>query len=475
MALGGEWLPMALWTAAVIAAVFFAILAYINRVAWSFRLTNAWYGMPVVGKLSRLARGHVNREEDGWLTAEKTLCQDYMPFIDFRNEDDFARCRTYLKRAQDHGRTPLHPMGLFLLLLLVAAEAFGFSYMLAGVIGTDISEIGRLYGTGAIILVVCLLMFGLTHWAGHEMYKNRLIDRCRAEWQNFNQLLENNATKQPLYTGDIGLDDDQDKGGDDRRPWFTQCMNRVHRDRGWIIITLAIVAVISLAVLQTGMRYFEFNRTEIAATSQPAVPDFAAMPLPNDMVQPQAEADGKAARELSSARRGESLWGFIMLGAIYLFTQFLSMYSGFKYGFGGREGRAAYDLTRGAGDYAEYMRLTHRRIAMANGKLLALHEKLQKKGVVIPLEFTHTFDDYIKVDRAQAWSRGRKDNFQDRVDAVVAQMEGKSAEERKAILNEVSDARVFDAVVEVLNERKAAAPGLSEAEQARRAKIIEDL
>jgi len=368
----------------------FALFAYLtNRESWDFWFMNALYGLPFVGRLEQLARERsVRNAETGLLKSEERLCREYAQHIKFLSRADFDSRMEYLRKAEDDGRRPLPIWFLGVLVVLVSAEGYGFSYLLAAYFGDNLSEFARQAVTFALVIVLCIILVIATHFAGHLLHKIGVISRCERIWDNAGRPGGNPISE------NIGLN--QNQAVDDSEAPYRQCLNRVGTHKGWTPVVGIIAAILALGVFQVGIRMEIAHRTTIEETTgQTAAPPG----LPDYLAAAQKVPDEKARLEHAKAAETEWIFGALTLTTIYLLTQGVGLIAGSWYGFAGRGSAAAYRETRGAAVYEVYRDRVDSWIAIADARLSSLQQRIQRRGDTSP---THkTFHDFLKADRAR--------------------------------------------------------------------------
>lgn len=386
-------------------AIYFAFQYRIN-----FWWLNFWYSIPFVGKLARLSKDTTRSSNPGWLRAEETLCSDYRKHITTTSEAEFRKRLTYMSKAQDLGRHPLPGWMVAVLAVLLVAEGLGFSYLLGTWMAREGSANVHTLLMLAIVFVICTIMLFLTHAAGHQLYRTGLIKRSDKEWRD-------NGQEGPLRTQEVKLDDDQVV--DDSAPAFTQTVNRVGTHGSYVMVIITAIAVLAIASVSTWMRVNHLNQEMIERTAvqggstgdgnpfasgnAPAATGNSAVPA--ELAKPQQEADMKAKAESLSNEKGEGLAAFIMLALIFVVTQIVGIYAGYKYGFAGKESAAAYRGTRGYATYDDYMDRFEPMIQVGQAKLQTLQRNLSALGGNVRLSLNKTFDDFIRDAEARRRSR----------------------------------------------------------------------
>lgn len=381
-------------------AIYFAFQYQIN-----FWWLNFWYSIPFIGKLARLSRDTTRSSNPGWLRAEETLCSDYRKHITMTTEVEFRKRLSYMSKAQDLGRHPLPGWMVAVLAVLLVAEGLGFSYLLGTWMAREGSANVHTLLMLAIVFVICTIMLFLTHAAGHQLYRTGLIRRCDKEWRDSGQ-------EKPLRTQEVKLDDDQ--AVDDSAPAFSQTVNRVGTHGSHVMVVIAAIAILAIAGVSTWMRINHLNqemieRTAVQGASSADGNPFASgnSPVPAELAKPQQEADMKAKVESLSNEKGEGLAAFIMLAIIFVVTQIVGIYAGYKYGFAGKESAAAYRGTRGYATYDDYMDRFEPMIQVGQAKLQTLQRNLSALGGNVRLSLNKTFDDFIR--DAEARRRNRRE------------------------------------------------------------------
>jgi hypothetical protein len=370
----------------LLTAIYFAFRYQIDF--WWF---NFWYSLPVIGKLARLSKDTTRSSNSGWLRAEETLCGDYRKHIIITSEAEFRKRLTYMAKAQDIGRRPLSGWMVAMLAVLLMAEGLGFSYLLGTWLAREGSANVHTLLMLAIVFVICMLMLWLTHAAGHQLYRTGLVKSATKEWRDSGQ-------QGPLITADVKLDDDQSI--DDREPRHTQLVNRVGSRGGYAMVAVTAVGIVGIACLSTWMRISHLNQEMIEQVTQRSSPAAAGNPfstsgVPAELATPQAAADNKAIVEDISNQKSEGLAAFIMLAIIFVVTQILGIYAGWKFGFAGRESKGAHQGIQGFSTYDDYMNRYEPMIQIGQAKLQTLQRNLGALGGNFKLEFHKTFDDYI--------------------------------------------------------------------------------
>jgi hypothetical protein len=384
-------LSSAAWWIWLLLVAFAAAVVYIRQD--SFLLTDLSYRFPIIGKLSRYSRDYSETRPGQWLNVEAALCHDYARHVSALSKSDFERNCEYMRKAYDHGRRPM-PFGIFALItLLVILEALGFSYLLGSWMALESSANERMFLTGAIVLVLAAILVWVTHAAGHQLYRTRLLRSCFQQFQA--QLIPRDAgppsSGPRMYlSGIVSLREDQSIDQD--MPSHVQCANRVVTrpdDLGtYTWVWLAVVLVVFIAVISTILRIETLHSTDLSGGSfMPAVFQTAAAP----------SGSGQAAEE---AREWAALSSFGILSVIFVVTQLVGMGVGYRYGFAGKQSREAHSAIRGCADYDTYFSPIYNRMRIADLRLTTLH-RLMEKRLPQEINWTRDFFDYVREERSK--------------------------------------------------------------------------
>ena len=297
-----------------------------------------WSSFPVIGKIARLSKDTDTIESNGWFSSEMTLCSDFYAHYDKydKKPEDYEKCTSYLSKVDELGRSPFPIFMWIVIFVLVALEAAGFSYVLAGFTIPGASELVQQYGAMGIALIIAIILVGFTHWTGHEVYKNTLIKKIRVWYKN-----DRNDKKPNLEGKSISIDNNSE---DDNEPNYIKVLNRVNVNAtvtsGWIISIITAILVVSIAIGATYVRgqVLEKQLTEEVTNVQTDV----YSSYPSDLIGNQEKADTKALEERQDNDRKGGWATFIVLAILFIFIQLLGVLFGFKWGFVGRQSLIAY-------------------------------------------------------------------------------------------------------------------------------------
>lgn len=355
------WLVLAIVAAAII---------YVRHD--SFLLTDLTYRFPIIGKLHRFSRDYSETSRGGWLNVEASLCHDYARHVTALSKADFERNMEYLRKAYDHGRRPIPLLIFGLISLLVLLEGLGFSYLLGSWMALESTANERVMLTVAIVIVLAAILVWVTHAAGHQLYRTRLLRSC---FQQFQASLiapsgrkddDGTIGRQPrLFASEI-VSLHEDQSTDNGCPAHVQCANRVVSrpdDLGsYAWVWLATILVVVIAVVSTILRIETMHSNDLG-TSQ-MVP---------------AILQGGNAAAAASAREYAALSSFAILSVIFVVTQLVGMGVGYRYGFASKQGHEAFKAIRGCADYETYFGPTRRRMSIVDSRLTTLHRLMEKR------------------------------------------------------------------------------------------------
>lgn len=384
---------------AILVALYFALKPRVD-----FWWLNFWYALPFIGKSIRLSKDSTrNAKNKEWTNAERTLCEDYKQHIHFITEPELNNRLIYLAKANDLGRTPTPVWLVAVLALLVIAEGLGFSYLLGSWMAMEGSEDTRTLLMVAIVLVLCVILIFVTHSAGHQLYRTNLIRASEKEWRDAGQPGQFKSRTMMLKDDQL-MDSDQ--------PEYTQLVNRVGTSGSYFMVIVAIAIIVVIAVTSTWMRvkHLENEQTQETMLSGAAPasgnPFAAGLALPKEVTEPQHEADQKGIADRNDAKATEGMAAFIMLGFIFVVTQVVGIAAGFKWGFAGKESKAAYASTRGFSTYDDYQAQYAPVIQVAQSKLQTLQQQLARQGGNQSLDLRKSFDDYLSESRGFVMGAG---------------------------------------------------------------------
>jgi hypothetical protein len=356
----------------------------------SFLLTDLTYRFPIIGKLARFSRDYSETKRGSWLNVEASLCHDYARHVTALSKADFERNTEYLRLAYDHGRKPMPAGVLGIIIGLVILEGIGFSYLLGSWMVIESSENLRLALTVAIVLVIAAILVWVTHSAGHQLYRTRLLRSCFQLFQASTMRPDAKADDPKVFSTAI-IAVSQNQSEDDDQPAHVRCANRVITrpdDVGsyaWVWLAIFLVTVI--AIISVVLRMETLHSSDLLA---------------NQLMPAQyRNGSGPGANPLTStAREHAALASFAILSTIFIVTQMVGMGVGYWYGFAGKQSHGAYRATRGCPDYDTYFAPVRRRMSIADLRLTTLH-RLMERRLTHEINWSRDFLDFIREERGR--------------------------------------------------------------------------
>ncbi|MBN8808738.1 MAG: hypothetical protein J0I47_10995 [Sphingomonas sp.] len=362
-----------------------ALLAYLHHD--SFPITDVSYRLPLVGKLARYSRDLSEKKSGGWLNSELTLCRDYARHVSAISPEEFGKNSEYLRKAFDAGRKPIPKTIFGLIGALIVMEAVGFALLLSSWMATDSSENFRWMLTAMIVAVLAIILVMVTHAAGHQLYRTRLLRSCFKRFQAENLVAPETQRANRTYTSRIvSLSDEQ--GVDDDRPQHVQCANRVATtpdDLGsyaWVWIAGALI--VTIATLSTLLRIETLQGNELA---QSAGGLFGG-----------GGGNAAAASDSQDAQHYAAITSFWILAIVFVVTQLVGMGVGYRYGFVGKQSGEAYRAIGGCADYETYFRPMRRRMSVVDLRLSTLH-RMMERHLPVDIDWDRDFLTFVREER----------------------------------------------------------------------------
>jgi hypothetical protein len=341
------------------------LFIYYNRRRLAYILQEIDYHLPLIGRTARLMRRRNHHpDSNGWFPAETKVCADYYRFYRRHNPNRalFERCRAYLEKVGELHRRP-KPFYLWLLIVvMIFAEAYGFTYVLAmtpwAFAQARLRDVPLLAGAIALLLAIVVVL--LTDKAGRELHLNHMARRVRRDFAQ-NPGARNTAL-QPT-THQVRLEEPQDR--DDNEPISIQALNRLQRrpnEISHLVPLLALVVILAIAALSTYVRYKAFERDQIdqqqVFEQERRISDArvtAGANLPQALRAQSQAADEKAQKD-RAATDIEGAWStFIMLAFIFVVLQIVATLTGYSFGFAGKESERAWWITHSFDSPEDYV------------------------------------------------------------------------------------------------------------------------
>ncbi len=407
--------------------------------------------------------------------SESLLCHDYSKHIKVISSDEFARNRAYLLKSGDTGRRPTTVGMWAVVCILVVLEALGFSYLLGTWIASDSSEYMRMGLMVAVVIVFAILFPWIMHAGGHNLYETLLYKK------QFRAFKESGGSH--LATRPVSLADDQRV--DDGEPSYVQAVNRINGGTGTPVVF--VISLLAIALVLAGSTYMRVAHLDKMLTQEARVqtqpidsgnPFAQGLPdLPDAVTAAQKKVDKKVISDEMKDTQHEGIAAFVVLGVIFLMTQFLGLFMGYTRSFGGKESGDAYANTMGISTYSEYAQMIRPRLQIAESRLKSLQQKMEQKSPTRQ-SYNLTFQDFMASQKDVgeminniATNRAAKDNpaqvaqpvaqvqlpgpvGADPLPGILAVLDSKTEPESKVEYLATLDAAMRERVKGELSERK---------------------
>lgn len=382
-------------------AIHYHIWFYFN-----FHLTRFWMHVPFIGTIARASRKTFHNQH--WFRGEEEICRKFVPFYRFFDKNIllYAKSKDYLSKIDELDRTPIPIKWRVIIGLLVIAEAFTFSYLLAGYIIIDASQFLQTLAGFAIAFILSVILLVLTHQVGVELYENQIKKRIIG-YSKGSQL-----NLQPNYN--INLENTLK---DTQEPNFMQMLNRFKSNsslkNSYIITFATLTIMVIIAVGATTVRLETYNKyvLEESAIIQSNV--FENDSLPKDARENQEEIDKKVIHDLQTSSKRAGWVSFGVLAVLFFGIQMWGIILGYSYGFSGKESKKAYkysykfpteyDFKKYFNDRKSYVKqIAQRNLSITQSKIA---KKIAKGNTFDPsnlspqlvkVAHTRTFSDYMK-------------------------------------------------------------------------------
>lgn len=374
----------------VTAVVLFSIIFLV----WSSYTTSLlgkdfWVWLPFLGKMAKWSRGDERTGENNdspetLIPVEKALYDYYKNGVPEITRKSFEQYRKYLVLAKQSDRKPMSGWMWVILFGLTVAEAFGTGALVAPLVSREITPDGALFIGSGVALVLAVITLFFTHNAGHDLYHNSLVSHVAANFRQRGGFMVGGQDKPVEAIGVISPDMDQDK--DELNAPLTRLAARLgiialgDAKKKYLSIVSATALILLAFVLSTWYRHDELNRhLDSEAVGMSSAPSSASaaggtqsfqnmfsspsatgaagnMPLPAAVAQAAHQSREKATGAIISDKKGANDVGALLLGVIYVFTQFLGVVTGYKYGFFGGNAEKAYKETMGYPAYDTFLK-----------------------------------------------------------------------------------------------------------------------
>jgi hypothetical protein len=347
----GQWAVIALIVAMALLTGLF--MAYKMMASFRFWFFDIWADLPVVGTVARWSRLSTPSTALANARLDKLFHAYWLHIPTPIDEQRFDQVKRYLFLSRDSQSKPT-PMGAWLLLLLlICAESYAFSFLLGVSLSTDMSENRASLMAVGIAFILGLTLLWLAHYSGHALRRANELRRARRHAIAYDTPLPDGEKQRNMLTRPVSLEDPQDQDEPIHCNFESQrFLNRAatgEGDRGnYVLPGLFIAAVLLLAFEQFQLRNVMAAITESAGMS------------------------GLASAEASS-------WANGLFVVIFLMTQGLALLFGYRFGFLGQESEAANKIIGGRNDYNEYRQEREPMVRRADESLASLYTKMRAR------------------------------------------------------------------------------------------------
>lgn len=339
---GSVLLAVFIASLALIAAIF---LSYKTMPKFRFWFFDIWADLPLVGTVARRARLSQPSTEVANARLDE-LFHAYMLHIPTPiNEEKFNQYRKYLFLAGDSQSKPTPPFAWILLLGLICAESYAFSFLLGVSLAGDMSQDrADLVGIG-IAFILGLVLLLLAHSSGHALRRNNELRAARRGMIDTSAKLPDGERPFSALLQNVALEDDQDCDRalhlrDDEQRIVNRVARNINDDGGYVLPVLFILAILLIAFGQYELRI------ELAGS-------------------------------LGLGTGAAPKWANGMFALIFCLTQGLALMFGYRYGFIGNESERGYEIIGGRNDYNDYRLERDPMISRADESLTSLYSTIR--------------------------------------------------------------------------------------------------
>jgi hypothetical protein len=350
-----------------------------------------WVVLPFVGKMAHWKKetegtgdevsrlppdaGYVDRTLTQ--TAERALYNYYNDcLINTPARSDFLNAREYLKISGQNGRKPTSPFVWGFLCVLTVAEALFTAWLLAPLLSNEMTPTQALIGGPVIAFVLGVVAVLLTHGAGEDTFANSLLAKVRNSFKQNKGFRWSDGSKSSDFVQPVGYEDDQRMDSymapDARLAARIGATSITSMQPKRMRIIAAVAFVVLFAVGITAYRDYIFatqqdcNATTPFKESGRRLANYstlfgprdgtAARPLPTAVRKRVEKSRHRALSAICNDKRYRNDVGIMVLTLIFVFTQILGFFTGFKYSFFNTDAEEAYRITRGHSSYDDFLR-----------------------------------------------------------------------------------------------------------------------
>lgn len=317
-------------------------------------LMRVWHGVPLIGTVARLARNSDTKvEDDTWINHEVTLAKAYVPR--YKNSTRTLTVTvprwTIWPRSASRAAAP-DRTALLLTVVLVLVEAVGFGFVLSGWMSLDASTNDRHIMTVCTALLLAVASTFLAEAAGHALHHNSLVSKARHWWQGEDTSKRSRQLKSPKP---INL---EDSFNDNDAPDYEQMLARVKDVNAKVepkytamiccavfVLAMAVGAFVVRAKTLDSIETETVNSMRADASAQTDSGAGSPFELPESSQAVNDGAEEQTIQDKMDAIRGASLTTYVILSAIYLAIQGITLWLASIFHFAGVHSRDAWELT----------------------------------------------------------------------------------------------------------------------------------
>lgn len=334
-------------------AIFIGILAFVSAIFLAYKTMpkfrfwffDIWADLPLIGTVARRSRMSQPSTELANARLDE-LFHAYLLHIPRPiTESRFDQIRSYLFLAGDSYSKPTPSIAWALLLGLICAESYAFSFLLGVSLAGDMSQDRADLVAVGIAFILGMVLLILAHNCGHSLRRTNELRSAKRGIIDSGSSLP--AGERPLAAlqQNVPLEANQDCDqavhvrDDEQRK-----VNRVAKDTsdngGYALPVLFIIAILLISVGQFQLRS-----------------DFA--------------------KELGLGTGSGPQWANALFALIFLLTQGLALMFGYRYGFLGSDSERGFEIIGGRNDYNDYSLERDPMISRADESLTSLYSVMK--------------------------------------------------------------------------------------------------
>jgi hypothetical protein len=340
-------------SAGILSLLVTSILAWAYWERVGYFVMRVWHGVPIIGTVASYAGKEPVIQANGWTDVETNLSRAYLTEYNKVNKsaDYFRQCQDYLMKIGEAGRKPRPLWVLLLAVVLVIIEAVGFGYVLSGFMSMDASASDKRIMAACTAILLAIVSCVFAEMAGHAFHHNSLIKKARLWWQGDDPDTRSRQLKQ---TKSLNVEDSfDDNGGKD----YEQILARIATNgevmpkRTAIVACFVIVVLMAVGAFVIRAKTLEsiesemVNSLRLDSTSSSATSSASPFELPSDSQDINSAADEQSIDDKMQAIKEGSFTTYLILSAIYVAIQGVTIWLAAIFGFAGVHSRRAWEYT----------------------------------------------------------------------------------------------------------------------------------